>query len=540
MYTDGITTCKAGADELKTWLQEHMKGPSDDQVVTDLYTLGPWKTRALTHLTQTGLGVQYRVHCNDVQTAERGLLERVFFHWEVVDGVKVMTRPFRPTYVTVHDRLSKSRNKLLRHLVPVAPMSRSKFLSSLASSKRALYEQAADSLVERPLTQRDAHLRTFVKAEKLNISAKTDPDPRVIQPRSVRYCYALGLYIKAVEPVIYKAINRVWKSQVVMKGLNADQRGTEFATAWRAYERPVAVGLDASRWDQHVSAALLQLEHSVYLAAFHGDPHLKEMLQWQIGNIGRVYCHDGRIQYSVVGSRMSGDMNTSLGNVLLMCLLVHSYLASINLTAHLLNDGDDCVLIFEQTELHKLESLPAWFSELGIVMKVEPPVYTLDEIEFCQAHPIEITPGNWRMVRDPRVVLDKDNCVVKPVNGQFDFDYYRNAIANCGMALAGDVPVFYEFYQMLARGTKLSMRLINKLTNRDLETGMDYLAKGMSFKLSEPHTVCRVSFARAFGIWPDEQIALESVYRTITPRWDIKLQVHDVGTVYQYPESGKL
>jgi hypothetical protein len=142
-------------------------------------------------------------------------------------------------------------------------------------------------------------MQTFVKAEKLNVSAKSDPDPRVIQPRSSRYCYAVGLYIKAVEHMLYKAIDSLFGARTVMKGLNADQRGAAFHEAWNRFKDPVAVGLDASRFDQHVSTALLQLEHSIYLACFDNDEELERLLNMQLVNRGFVRCAEGSIRYVV-------------------------------------------------------------------------------------------------------------------------------------------------------------------------------------------------------------------------------------------------
>jgi hypothetical protein len=505
-------------------------------VATQYFGVAPIGQRQMHHLSESGLGVQYRVHGNDVRTAERGLLERVFYHWEIENGVRVMRRPYRPQQHIVNGALGPVRNLLLRFAKPVSPMTGDQFLSTMAGSRRARYEEARKSVEEFAVTQRDAKLKTFVKAEKIDVTAKPDPDPRVIQPRDPRYCYELGLYIKAVEPIVYKAIDKLWDSTTVMKGMNADKRGRVIHAKWSSFINPVAVGLDASRWDQHVSAALLKFEHSIYNSIMQ-DPRLRKLLAMQVVNHGSVMAKDGRIQYTVEGSRMSGDMNTSLGNVLLMSMLVYAYSRTKAFRIELINDGDDCVIMMEKGGEHQLGDLGQWFGNLGIVMKVEAPVYVLEHIEFCQSHPIEVTPGVWRMVRDPRKVLDKDQCVVQPVRSAFEHDYYRNAIAHCGLALAGDLPVFWQFYHGLARGTKVSKRLLRKLERNDgagvqQVTGMEFLARGMTQKFNEPHWVSRVSFAKAFNIWPDEQIALEKHYSKILPTWREPVTVSQVGSIY--------
>lgn len=45
---------------------------------------------------------------------------------------------------------------------------------------------------------------------------------------------------------------------------------------------------------------------------------------------------------------MSGDMNTALGNCMLMCCLIISYLESKNIKYDFINNGDDAVLFLER------------------------------------------------------------------------------------------------------------------------------------------------------------------------------------------------
>jgi hypothetical protein len=208
-------------------------------------------------------------------------------------------------------------------------------------------------------------------------------------------------------------------------------------------------------------------------------------------------------------------MNTSLGNISLMTMMVWSYCQLKGITCALINDGDDCVVIMERADLDTfMNGIVWWFDESGFVLKVEKPVYVLEHIEFCQSHPIEITPGVYRMVRDPRVVLSKDLVVVKPIQHESDYNFYRRAIGMCGMALAGDVPIFCQFYQTLIRGTAETKRRV------ELESGMQYLALRMSARFREPTATARVSFWEAFGIPPDIQIALEQDYSRMTLRWN--------------------
>jgi hypothetical protein len=384
--------------------------------------------------------------------------------------------------------------------------------------KKQVYEEAWRSLADEPVCASDAELKTFVKAEKLDLDSKTDPVPRVIQPRTPRFNLSVGRYIKACEKMVYKAIDKVFGEVTVMKGLNADVRGRAIAKKWFSYDDPVAIGLDAKRFDQHVSEALLKFEHSVYNAIFR-DAELRGLLRMQLRNVGRVLCADGAIKYVKRGTRASGDMNTSLGNVLLMCLAMRAYLRTKRCRASLVNDGDDCVLICERRDEGNFEDLGAWFEQLGMVMARETAVDEIEQIEFCQSHPVLTNEGTYRMVRDPRKVLTKDVLSVKPINNASDHQFYRRAMGMCGLSLAGDMPIFYEFYQMLLRGTTKRDMLNRKGQERlvPLETGMQYLAVGMKQKCEPPNALVRVSFAIAFDLMPDFQEALEEQYRAVEP-----------------------
>jgi hypothetical protein len=306
--------------------------------------------------------------------------------------------------------------------------------------------------------------------------------------------------------MLYRAINKEFGGKTVMKGLNADQRGFYLRQAWDQFESPVAIGLDASRFDQHVSPALLQFEHSFYDAVFD-DAELRTLLSWQLENTGRAFCWDGRVHYTVHGSRMSGDMNTSLGNVVLMCTMLHAYLKTKDFRCRLINDGDDCVLVTESANVDRFGDLASYFGELGMVMKVEEPVRCFEEIVFCQSQPIAVG-GSYRMVRDPHTTVAKDLVSVKRIFNSTDWVTQRKAISDCGLALAGDMPIFWRLYTKLG-DVELSKRARRYLKNKPFETGADYLARGMAQKCVEPSVETRLSFFLAFGITIEQQIDIE-------------------------------
>jgi hypothetical protein len=462
----------------------------------------PNKIRKLYTLNQIGSNVDFRCHNNDIDAVNRGLLERVFFV-ESPQGFVITPQPLRNVF---EDRLMQFRRELLNRLPPTTAWTRQQYVDSHCGRKKLLYQIAADSLQEKEVRRSDAFLDTFVKIEKIDFTAKPNPAPRVIQPRKPRYNVEVGRWLKPIEHNIYSQIDYIFGNKTVVKGLNASQRGKLVAGRWNEFRNPVAVGLDAKRFDQHVSKQALEWEHSIYNKHFKSQ-ELKRLLKWQVENVGYANCKDGRTKYFVEGKRCSGDVNTALGNVILMCAMMWTYLRGKNCPFAFIDDGDDCILICERSDLHLFDDLQPWFLEMGFQMARDEPVYELEKISFCQCHPVFVN-GEYRMVRDPRICLAKDLCYTVPLKDEQEWSERRNAISQCGIALAGDIPVLGSYYDCLGRNTS---------AGASLEVcGLSLLARGMTAKRAPPSDETRFSFYLAFGISPDRQVAIESVYDQLT------------------------
>jgi len=150
-----------------------------------------------------------------------------------------------------------------------------------------------------------------------------------------------------------------------------------------------------------------------------------------------------------------------------------------------------------------------WFDNMGFELKLEGRTDEFEKISFCQAQPVY--DGNqWVMCRDPHFVLDKDLVSVKRFDTEGEWRSLCTSIGMCGMALAGNLPVFGAFYGMMHVGGRV----------KNLESGMAHLSRGIETKRTTPTEEARASFYAAFDISPDEQIALENTYDSITLGWD--------------------
>lgn len=476
-------------------------------------TGGQSKERHVWSFLNAGMGVAFTAHKPSIDATLRALYERVFLHAE--NGRFVP--PHVPEEELFNERLRPFERRFDRFVRGLTPLTPDEFVASCDSRKRQVYQNAKESLEQVPLQPQDSHLKTFVKREKVNFTKKSDPAPRVIQPRDPRFNLRVGCYMRPLEGFLYSKIKKVFRSTTVFKGMNALQQGRLCHKKWSKFRDPVAVGLDARRFDQHVHVTALKWEHKQYCKCYDDPDHkatLRGLLRCQLVNTGRAWCDNGKLKYTVHGCRASGDMNTGCGNCLLMCAMVYSFMESVGLNDkyELMNNGDDCVLILERRDLNRLAGIEQWFAEMGFPLDLEAPVYALEHIEFCQTHPV-FDGRDYVMVRDPHVCLDKDLVSIKPVRNVAEWNTLRNSVGLCGLALAGDMPIFSEFYEAVRRGAG------DRIDRDATESGFKILARGMNKAGRPVADSARASFYLAFGITPDHQIALEQHYRSIVPKF---------------------
>lgn len=459
----------------------------------------------------------------DVATTCAALLERMIY--AKINGV--LCRRSCHGRMFYDEFLGDFRLKVVKSVGRVChPVEAQEFVESYTGRKRTMYESKLVEYLRDGVKTVHATLKAFMKVEKVPM----DKSPRIIQPRDGVFNIGLGRYLKHMEKPIFRAIAKVFRQRyVVFKGLNADEMGGELRHLWGKFRRPVAVGIDASRFDASVDVGLLEWEHALYNMLFK-DKELARLLRMQLVNRGVSYCHDGKIKYQTKGGRGSGDMNTSLGNSLIMCAIIYSWLARCGVKAKLVNNGDDCVVLMEEEELALFsDGFGDYARRLGFTMVVEAPVYEFEDIEFCQTHPVFVS-GGWRMVRNLMSAREKDSLCLFPLTTKGALESWLYAVGECGMALTSGVPVFQEMYAAYMRSGKPS-----KMGEAVfMQSGSRMMARGMESKWVAVSPDSRVSFERAFGWTPDEQVSMEDYYRQLLITGEFRL-VHDVGDVGQAP-----
>ena len=415
-------------------------------------------------------------------------------------------------------RLEQYMRRVGRSLGTSGVWSLDQVVTHYHGSKRERYREAADNYRANGLTRRDAAVKMFIKCEKIKYSdAKRNPDPRAIQYRNPVYAVVLATYLKPLEEKVYRMrgnrLNKLPPTRLIGKGLNQSDRAGLLREKWERFHNPVAVFLDASRFDQHVSHMHLKAEHALY-RAMNNDPEFAQILSWQI--INKVTTTRG-IKYTTLGKRMSGDMNTALGNCVLMVCMLALYFEDKDWMWDCLDDGDDICVIVESGNLSRfLGEVGNHFQLLGMDLKVDGFTEVFEEIEWCQCRPVNVG-GTWKFIRSPAKVMS--GALVGNKWVQMVSERSRRALANtiglCEAILNQGVPVLSAFAQAIVRNAATARQakidqaeqLIYRVRR---EIGKSWLSTIPVVESACITTQSRHSFSKAFGIDIDTQLRWES------------------------------
>jgi len=392
-------------------------------------------------------------------------------------------------------------------------LSRAEVVESYSGLLRRRYMDAMSSLEEEPLNiVSDGKLKPFLKAEKFNPQLK-QAKPRMIMARSPRFNLELSRYLKPFEHELWGRLKTpkhwgVGKSRVVAKGLNQYQRANLIVRKFRGVADCVCVEVDGAQFEAHITDTVLKMEHSVYMAKFR-DPVLQKMLNIQLKLKGTT--RHG-IKFERPGSRASGDVNTGLGNSIIMTTAMDATmrylrrLAGNNFQYDMLVDGDNAILFIPRRYLALVE---ARFKSVctaisGQEAVIEKPAYCVEHVTFGQSRPVHMGGDRYMMVRDPWKVLSNSFCGYK----QWNFHNYAlrvsKSIAQCELSLAQGVPVLQDYFSRALEDLKHV-----KQSSDDTIRDYDYLGARRTHEIIQIRPETRVSFEKAFGIEIERQTSLE-------------------------------
>lgn len=369
------------------------------------------------------------------------------------------------------------------------------------------YEQAYADLARWGLHPGDAKVRAFVKFEKAPLADLAAGTPRLIQYRSPKYTAAIARYLMPVEDWLFKlgpdGPTSDTAERVFAKGLNTWQLGERMAATRRWGDATRWVLLDHSRFDAHVHANYIRHGEEPVYRWLVGDG-VKPLMRQQVRNIATT--HNG-LRYTCRGKKMSGEYNTSLGDSLINWALLLSFVGEVD--ADIVINGDDSVISVHKDDLGRLDF--DWFRKNGWTTKTEV-VDCLEHVQFCQANPVEIRTGEWRMVRQPVRAWSRMAYSVKNYRGTGWYRYIR-AIGEAELACSDGVPIMQALATCYVRHGGSHQALLLEGEPVGYRARLEPCTRP---EPKEPTIEARASFARAFGIQPSEQRA----YEALLSGWD--------------------
>lgn len=384
---------------------------------------------------------------------------------------------------------------------------RAKFTALLGKKngrKLKRYWGGINKYLRQGLTKKDSRITEMQKLEFYERSKIAEKEDRGIQFRSTQYNAALASHLHNVEERLIHLHDG--EHRIVMKGLKPDECMKCIACGTEDFKDPVFLCFDHARFDAHVHWLLLLVEYMIYYYCRRGNPEMMRYLFWQLSNIGYSF---GGIKYMMRGKRMSGDVNTGLGNTLLNLCMLRALLAYFGIKGRVFLNGDDSVVICEREDAKIImDNYKEFFAKLGMKTEGEM-VDDLFKAEFCQNRPCWID-GELKSVRDPMKVIS----TVGQSGSTHDEQTMREVVKAtclCEFALNGtNCPVISPYVKRVYNTVENARVMLDNRWRYKVEAyNLDIMGKT---KIPEPAVSesSRYYFWRSWGIDPGEQIMIEN------------------------------
>lgn len=388
--------------------------------------------------------------------------------------------------------------KYLCTLKPVlTPWKRHKVVNSYEGKWRAKYFKAQETYHFTGFLKRYSSVNMFVKNDlEMTVPEKA---PRAIQFRHPVFALEQGRFTKPMEEWMYAQLDEF--------GTKIFAKSDPFTVAASLYQKasnfqnPVFLMLDASKFDSCVDKAWIKISMACYLSLFPRRYRRNILHIWRQTLVNRGRTRKG-LRYLTHGTRMSGDMDTSLGNCLIMFLMLKIYLLSHKVKHSLMINGDDSLIVIERRDLEKCRDIQI-FKKFGFNMKFEVAM-TIEEAEFCQARLINTDYG-VTMSRNPHRILGRTAWTTDKYNPR-RIRAFINTLGLCERASSYGVPI------ASIMATKM-IEFAN--TNKKIELppwlAQWYKDQRKPWKTGPPKisNETRASYESAWGITIAEQLRIE-------------------------------
>lgn len=429
-------------------------------------------------------------HCNEVAALKfRHQVATPPFQWDL--------KPFIEALDFLYKRLD-GRYKL---------KSRAEVVNQYSGRWHRRYFSAMLSLNSRPPCKNDFVVQMFVKDDKE--TARAEKPPRAIQYRNKRGALEMGRATHAVEGDIYDVKDR-FGTRIFGKGCNMHEVAEDAVEKKKLFYDPVWVMFDASKFDAHIDATLLKMlayRRSLLFDGIKTQRYVRWLWSHTYVNYGATR---NRVRFKTTGTRMSGDMDTGLGNSELMYCYLTVFLSSVGIKYYTFSvNGDDSYVVIERRDLYKITSNMDKWELMGLRMKMS---YTdvFEELEFCQSKPL-LTDYGWTMARDPRRVLTRTGWATT-FYGKKAYANYVFALGIGELATNWGVPINARVgYALMKLGRRRGARFREDIS-RKMRISLENQRYWRHFEYPTISDAVRYRFHRSWGVSFVDQKRVESDY----------------------------
>lgn len=400
-------------------------------------------------------------------------------------------------------------------------------LSLLPKAKYKMYTTEYRKLMGR-LRRKDGYLGTglrpvdcvvngFVKFQK----EKIDAVPRFIAGRNPMAVLVEKCFIGEWEHKYYEE-HPFFPYRTCVKEKTPLEKANLIVQYYNEVPDCVILGADFSRFESGVLQFDIQLFH-YFIELLYGEEQITDDYRtFMYHQLHNTITSRVGVKATCEGRVMSGDASTSIKNVFIVEMLFALALLELGvdpLGVRFINDGDDCLLFVPaRISDHMIKQLPEFFAPMGKKLGFDCITPCLQDVVFCQsklircAQPQPHNPEGWCLVRGPDKILA--DSTTSPNYGDSP-NAIRRYVGNVGLGLyitEHAAPISQAYGELLCRLTNFSTSWkLDRYAFSKQDSWYWRIKHSDSIKTKLPEVTqqARLDYYLAFGITPDNQIALE-------------------------------
>lgn len=159
---------------------------------------------------------------------------------------------------------------------------------------------------------------------------------------------------------------------------------------------------DHTTFDAHITKELLELTHKYYAACYNNNAELKRLSKRTIINKCRSRHGD---KYTVEGSRMSGDVDTSFGNSIINIAILSELMYRLGINGEYIVNGDDFILFTNKPV--NIRMAEAILRTMNMETKMKESTENIHNVEFCQTKLVLTAEGRYTTMKHIRKTVEK-------------------------------------------------------------------------------------------------------------------------------------